>query len=42
VEAAIEQTTAAGYLTRDVGGNADTADVTDAIIKALTNTLATV
>ncbi|WP_350004213.1 tartrate dehydrogenase [Pseudarthrobacter sp. WHRI 8279] len=42
VEAAIEQTTAAGYLTRDVGGNANTADLTDAIIKALTNTLATV
>jgi tartrate dehydrogenase/decarboxylase/D-malate dehydrogenase len=42
IEAAIEQTTAAGYLTRDVGGDANTDDVTDAIIKALTHTLAAV
>ncbi|MBT2597123.1 tartrate dehydrogenase [Arthrobacter sp. ISL-72] len=42
VEAAIEQTTAAGYLSRDVGGEANTDDVTEAIIKALTHTLAPV
>lgn len=42
VEAAIEQTTAAGHLTRDVGGDASTDDVTDAIIEALTRTLAAV
>ena len=36
VEAAIEQTTGAGHLTRDVGGDATTDDVTEAIIKALT------
>jgi tartrate dehydrogenase/decarboxylase/D-malate dehydrogenase len=42
VEAAIEQTTAAGFLTRDVGGRATTDDVTEAIIEALTNTLAAV
>ena len=42
VEAAIEQTTGAGYLTRDIGGEANTEDVTEAIIKALTSTLATV
>jgi tartrate dehydrogenase/decarboxylase/D-malate dehydrogenase len=35
VEAAIEATTAAGHLTRDVGGTAGTAEVTDAIIEAL-------
>jgi tartrate dehydrogenase/decarboxylase/D-malate dehydrogenase len=35
IEAAIEVTTAAGLLTRDVGGTADTAEVTDAIIEAL-------
>ena len=35
VEAAIEVTTAAGHLTRDVGGTAGTAEVTDAIIEAL-------
>ena len=35
VEAAIEVTTAAGRLTRDVGGTAGTAEVTDAIIEAL-------
>lgn len=42
VEAAIEQTTAAGFLTRDVGGEATTDDVTEAIIKALSHTLAAV
>jgi tartrate dehydrogenase/decarboxylase/D-malate dehydrogenase len=42
VEAAIEQTTGAGYLTRDIGGEANTEDVTEAIIKALTNALAAV
>ncbi|MEN8584442.1 tartrate dehydrogenase [Burkholderia sp. RS01] len=42
VEAAIEQTTAAGYVTRDVGGEANTDDVTDAIINALSHTLAAV
>jgi tartrate dehydrogenase/decarboxylase/D-malate dehydrogenase len=36
VEAAIEAATAAGHLTRDVGGDARTDDVTEAIIKALT------
>ncbi len=35
VEAAIEVATAAGHLTRDVGGTAGTAEVTDAIIEAL-------
>ena len=35
VESAIEVTTAAGRLTRDVGGTAGTAEVTDAIIEAL-------
>jgi tartrate dehydrogenase/decarboxylase/D-malate dehydrogenase len=35
IEAAIEVTTAAGHVTRDVGGTADTAEVTDAIIEAL-------
>jgi tartrate dehydrogenase/decarboxylase/D-malate dehydrogenase len=42
VEAAIEQTTAAGYLTRDVGGDASTDDVTEAIIAALARSLAAV
>src|SRR5688500_16882291 len=42
VEAAIEQTTGAGYLTRDIGGEANTEDVTEATIKALTNKLAAV
>jgi tartrate dehydrogenase/decarboxylase / D-malate dehydrogenase len=36
VEAAIEAATGAGHLTRDVGGEANTDDVTEAIIKALT------
>ena len=35
VEAAIEVTTAAGHLTRDVGGTAGTAEVADAVIEAL-------
>jgi tartrate dehydrogenase/decarboxylase/D-malate dehydrogenase len=33
---AIEATTAAGILTRDLGGTATTADVTKALIDALT------
>jgi tartrate dehydrogenase/decarboxylase/D-malate dehydrogenase len=36
VEAAIETATGSGHLTRDVGGNANTGDVTEAIVKALT------
>jgi tartrate dehydrogenase/decarboxylase/D-malate dehydrogenase len=39
VEAAIDAVTAAGHLTRDVGGTADTDEVTTAIIKALTTAL---
>ena len=39
VEAAIEEATGAGHLTRDVGGDATTADVADAIIEALARTL---
>src|SRR6476469_2593719 len=42
VEAAIEEATGAGHLTRDVGGDATTADVTAAIIEALARTLAAV
>ncbi|MDQ1058832.1 tartrate dehydrogenase/decarboxylase/D-malate dehydrogenase [Arthrobacter globiformis] len=42
VEAAIEQTTGAGHLTRDVGGESTTDDVTEAIIAALTHSLASV
>jgi len=42
VEAAIEAATGAGHLTRDVGGKANTEDVTEAIIKALTLTPAAV
>ena len=42
VEAAIEAATGSGHLTRDVGGNASTDYVTEAIVKALTNTLAAV
>jgi tartrate dehydrogenase/decarboxylase/D-malate dehydrogenase len=42
VEAAIEEATGAGHLTRDVGGDATTGDVTDAIIEALARTLAAV
>ncbi|WP_026538625.1 tartrate dehydrogenase [Arthrobacter sp. 9MFCol3.1] len=42
IEAAIEEATGTGHLTRDVGGDATTADVTDAIIEALARTLATV
>lgn len=42
VEAAIEAATAAGQLTRDIGGTADTETVTDAIVAALSSTLAAV
>lgn len=42
VEAAIEAATAAGQLTRDIGGTADTSSVTDAIVAALLPRLATV
>ena len=41
VEAAIEATTAAGYLTRDIGGTASTDEITEAIISALSHTLTT-
>ncbi len=39
VEAAIESTTAAGILTRDIGGSSSTDEVTEAIIAALTRSL---
>lgn len=39
VEAAIEATTAAGHLTRDIGGTANTEEVTDAILEALSKAL---
>ncbi|MEX5271833.1 tartrate dehydrogenase [Kocuria sabuli] len=39
VEAAIEATTAAGHLTRDIGGTAGTAEITGAIIEALATSL---
>ena len=39
VEAAIEATTAAGHLTRDIGGTADTNEITEAIIEALAKSL---
>jgi tartrate dehydrogenase/decarboxylase / D-malate dehydrogenase len=42
LEAAIEATTAAGHLTRDVGGTADTDEVTSAIIDALRTALVAV
>ncbi|WP_113718296.1 tartrate dehydrogenase [Arthrobacter dokdonensis] len=42
VEAAIEQATATGHLTRDVGGNATTDDVTEAIVAALSRSLTAV
>jgi tartrate dehydrogenase/decarboxylase/D-malate dehydrogenase len=35
VEAAVEAATASGHLTRDIGGESNTAEVTDAIIAAL-------
>ena len=35
LEAAIDSATGAGHLTRDVGGTADTDEVTNAIIEAL-------
>ena len=40
LEAAIEATTAAGHLTRDIGGTATTEEVTDAIIEALVGAMA--
>ncbi|GGG62277.1 tartrate dehydrogenase [Kocuria dechangensis] len=39
VEAAIEVTTAAGHLTRDIGGTAGTAEITEAIVEALATSL---
>ena len=39
VEAAIEATTAAGHLTRDIGGTAGTAEITEAIVEALATSL---
>ncbi len=39
VEAAIESTTAAGVLTRDIGGSSSTDEVTEAIIAALSRSL---
>ena len=39
VEAAIEATTAAGHLTRDIGGTADTAEITRAVVDALAASL---
>jgi tartrate dehydrogenase/decarboxylase / D-malate dehydrogenase len=39
VEAAIDATTAAGRTTRDVGGTANTEEVTDAIVEALSKAL---
>ena len=41
VEAAIDVTTAAGRVTRDVGGTANTEQVTEAIIEALSKALVT-
>ena len=41
VEAAIDATTAAGQVTRDVGGTANTEQVTEAIIEALSKALVT-
>jgi tartrate dehydrogenase/decarboxylase/D-malate dehydrogenase len=40
IEAAIESTTAAGVLTRDIGGTSSTDEVTESIIAALSRTLA--
>ena len=37
VEAAIEATTAAGHLTREIGGTATTDEVTDSIIEVLSH-----
>lgn len=42
LEDAIAATTAAGHLTRDIGGTADTREVTDAVVEAIAHTLATV
>ena len=40
IEAAIETATGSGVRTRDIGGTSKTNDVTDAIISALSKTLA--
>ena len=40
LEAAVESVTAAGVRTRDVGGTAGTAEVTDAVIEALQHSTA--
>jgi tartrate dehydrogenase/decarboxylase/D-malate dehydrogenase len=42
LEGAIAATTAAGHLTRDIGGTADTREVTDAVVEAIARTLAAV
>ncbi|MFL4472972.1 tartrate dehydrogenase [Paeniglutamicibacter sp. MACA_103] len=42
VEAAIEAATGAGHLTRDIGGSSGTEVVTEAIVEALSHTLAAV
>jgi tartrate dehydrogenase/decarboxylase/D-malate dehydrogenase len=42
VEAAIEAATGAGHLTRDIGGQSDTDEVTDSIVAALSSRLAAV
>jgi tartrate dehydrogenase/decarboxylase/D-malate dehydrogenase len=42
VEAAIEAATAAGHLTRDIGGTAGTDTVTDSVVAALSESLAAV
>jgi tartrate dehydrogenase/decarboxylase / D-malate dehydrogenase len=42
VEAAIEATTGAGHLTRDIGGTASTDEITDAIVAALSRKLTAV
>jgi tartrate dehydrogenase/decarboxylase / D-malate dehydrogenase len=39
VEAAIESVTGSGVLTRDIGGSANTDEMTDAVIAALTPAL---
>ncbi|WP_026819810.1 tartrate dehydrogenase [Arthrobacter castelli] len=42
VESAIESATASGHLTRDVGGTASTEQVTEAVVRVLSNSLAAV
>ncbi|XKH57587.1 tartrate dehydrogenase [Citricoccus nitrophenolicus] len=42
VEAAIESTTGAGHLTRDIGGTATTDEITDAVVAALSRKLTAV